>query len=140
MEGNNISKVIAYTDGSFNKRTGMYGYGCVLIGVDTLEFSGSAYDVYGGWQIQGELVAALTACREALKNGYSEIEIRYDYEGVRCWPTGEWRAKKLYTQSYANEMRKYMKETKVTFTHVKAHTGVLGNERADVLAKAACGI
>ncbi|MCD8110861.1 MAG: hypothetical protein LUE14_12355 [Clostridiales bacterium] len=134
-------KAVAYTDGSFNKAAGIWGYGvCLEAGGETYNLTGSGRDVYGGWQIQGETTGALAACEKAMELGCTSLEIRYDYEGVACWAIGTWRAKKPYTMEYARKMRGYMTLMDIVFTHVKAHTGVAGNETADALAKKACGV
>lgn len=132
---------IAYVDGCYNKGTRMFGYGVVFL-MDGKEknFYGEKPDKNGGWQIEGELTAALVACEKAIEYGCASIEIRYDYEGVANWPTGFWRTNKSYTRKYAVEMRKMMKKISVSFTHIKAHEGEAGNEKADKLAKYACGV
>lgn len=136
-----IKKAIAYTDGSFNKKTRMYGYGALLIiDNETQQYSGTGFDEHNGWQIQGEIMAALTVCENALKMGVNELEIRYDYDGVKKWVTGEWQAKKKYTQDYVRKMRKFEQEMRIRFSHIKAHTGETGNESVDSIAKKACGI
>ncbi len=131
---------IAYTDGSYNPQNGMWGYGACLYVDDTeYELSGNGEDVYNGRQIQGEITAALAVCEKALSLGIRRLEIRYDYEGVKQWATGTWKTNKPYTKDYSVKMQEYCRQMKITFTHVKAHTGIEGNEKVDQLAKAACG-
>ncbi|MCC8101750.1 MAG: NUDIX domain-containing protein [Clostridiales bacterium] len=132
---------IAYTDGSYNPVNLMWGYGaCLLVGSEEYELSGRGEDRYSGHQIQGETTAVLAVCEKALLLGIKRLEIRYDYEGVRHWALGTWRAKKPYTQDYARKMQEYRKQMEITFIHVRAHIGIEGNERVDKLAKAACGV
>ncbi len=136
-----ISKqAIAYTDGSYNPDDNMWGYGAYLY-VDDAEYqvSGKGEAIYGGRQIQGEITAALKVCDKALSLGVSDLEIRYDYEGVKQWAMGTWKANKPYTKDYATRMLEYRQKLNLTFTHVKAHNGDEGNEKADKLAKKACG-
>lgn len=132
---------IAYTDGCYNKVTRKFGYGIVLItGGEEFVFFGSEFDRNGGWQIEGELQAALLATKNAIERGCTSLEIRYDYEGVEKWVKGFWRTKKTYTREYAKTMRKYSKKIDIKFVHITAHKGEAGNEKADDLAKYACGI
>ena len=70
-------------------------------------------------------------------NGYKEIEICYDYEGIEKWVTGAWRSKTELTQKYATSMREWSKSIHIHFTKVAAHTNVYFNEMADELAKSA---
>lgn len=131
-------KAIAYVDGSYDKSTGMYGYGAVIIsdGVNK-EFHGYGRDVDGIWNVAGELAGVQAACRYALANGYDELHVCYDYEGIEKWATGAWKAKKPATKAYADYINNEVtaRGLKVTFEKVKAHSGILYNERADKLAK-----
>ncbi|MCD7826052.1 MAG: NUDIX domain-containing protein [Clostridiaceae bacterium] len=130
---------IAYTDGSYNTANQMWGYGaCLYVGDEEYEISGKGKDLYSGRQIQGETTAVLAVCEKALSLGVKKLEIRYDYEGVRQWALGMWKTNKPYTQDYAKRMQEYRRQMEITFTHVKAHTGIEGNEKVDKLAKAAC--
>ncbi|MCC8168660.1 MAG: NUDIX domain-containing protein [Clostridiales bacterium] len=136
-----LEKAVAYTDGSYNINNAMWGYGaCLLVGDKEYEISGCGEDLYNGRQIQGETTAALTVCEKALSMGIRELEIRYDYEGVRHWAMGTWKTNKPYTKEYAEKMQGYRQKMAITFMHVKAHTGIEGNEKVDKLAKAACGL
>lgn len=138
---NKVESAVAYTDGSFNKKTNTWGYGvCMFVGDERIELTGSGEDIYGGWQVLGEISGALAACEKAVELGVKSLEIKYDYEGIFHWAVNNWQATKPYTIEYAEKMKQYMKRINITFTHVKAHTGVDGNENADVLAKKACGV
>ena len=75
------------------------------------------------------------AVQFALKNGFSKIEIRYDYEGIEKWVTGAWKSKTDLTQKYSERMRQWAQVVAIEFTKVPAHVGVFFNEMADELAK-----
>lgn len=51
-----------------------------------------------------------------------------------------WKTNKDYTQAYKKTIDKLREEIDIRFIHVKGHTGNAGNEKADDLAKEACGI
>lgn len=132
---------IAYTDGSYNKATGQYGYGiCMEINGEKSEYFGGSRDMTGGWQVNGELQGALVAIEKAIEAGCSSIEIRYDYEGVHKWADGFWRTNKNYTADYKKKVQIYRKQIHISFTHIKSHTGNEGNEKADDLAKKGAGL
>ncbi|MDN6386052.1 MAG: ribonuclease, partial [Alkalibacterium sp.] len=103
------------------------------------ELSNSANDpkYAESFQIAGECFGALNAIRWAIKNGYKELSIYYDYLGIEMWATGQWRANKIVSKDYVKYFRSYASKIDVSFIKVKAHTGVTYNERADELAKRA---
>lgn len=133
--------VVAYIDGSFSESVNRYSFGCVLItpNKEIIKESG-----YGDDQnaitirnVAGELQGALYATKWAFKNGYRNIEIYYDYEGIAKWITGEWKAKNSIVKLYVEEMRKLNSHISVNFIKVDAHTNDYFNDEADKLAKSA---
>lgn len=132
--------LLAYVDGSYNDVIKKYAFGCVFILPD-----GRIYTEYGNGDnpqslqqrnVAGEMLGAMYAVKTAMVNGYSHIEICYDYEGIEKWVTGEWRSKTELTQKYAGAMRGWMQGIRITFTKVPAHSKVTYNELADQTAKA----
>ena len=132
-------KLITYVDGSYSAHMHKYSYGCILLlpSGEIVKLSGSQKDRTSMCNVSGELVAAMQATRWAKTHHYSEIEIFYDYDGIRNWYTGDWTAKKEETQDYKKYMKLLAKQIKITFTKVTAHTGNKYNEMADALAKQA---
>lgn len=134
----------AYVDGSFNSKTGVYGYGVVLFSAsdeaDYFVFCGTGSLYSDARNVAGEVCGAIRAVKEAINLGYSSIRICYDYEGIEAWCNGRWRAQKPLTIHYRGAMDKLSKEINITFKKVAAHTGVKYNEMADGLAKQAVGI
>ena len=137
-------KVTAYTDGSYNINDRAAGYGVVLVQdgrvilKDFGRINGSLY--IESRNVLSELQGALKAMELAIANDIKNLEIAYDYEGVHQWAVGVWKANKDLTRDYQVTSRRYMSKVNVTFTKVKAHTGVEYNEMADKLAKLACGV
>ncbi|GEN49353.1 ribonuclease H1 domain-containing protein [Alkalibacterium pelagium] len=133
--------VIAYVDGSFDKRAKKYSYGVVMIkdGKVVDELSNAADDpkYAESFQIAGECFGALNAIKWAVSHGYQSVIIHYDYLGIEMWATERWKANKTVSKDYVTYFKKYAQEINVHFVKVKAHTGVLYNERADQLAKLA---
>ena len=125
----------AYVDGSY--RDGKVGWGLVIVKNDELyaNFSGTLTEdeVQGTRQVAGELQAVMEAVFWAKEQGIKELNLYYDYVGIKAWVTGVWKAKKELTQKY----RDYMKESdiKVNFNKVKSHSGDKFNDMADKLAR-----
>lgn len=131
--------LVAYVDGSYDHSVKRYAFGCVFILPDDTVYvengSGSNPDTARLRNVSGEMLGAMYAVRWAVTNGFSRIELRYDYEGIEKWVTGAWKSKTELTQKYAASMRRWMESIQLRFTKVTAHANVYYNELADRLAK-----
>lgn len=133
----------AFIDGSFNVKTGTYGYGGFLAyGPSRYYLTGSGNDpnMTAMRNVAGEIEGAMAAVLKAEELGLPSITILYDYAGIENWATGNWRTNKFGTADYYRFMNSPERKVKVTFRKVTAHTGVEGNEIADAMAKQAVGI
>lgn len=148
MEGKNVEmpgqvsgQVIAYVDGSYQDKLKKYAFGCVFLlpSGEILEKRGSGDNPasLAIRNVAGEMIGAMFAVRWAITNGFSEIEIRYDYEGIEKWVTGAWKAKNELTQKYAGAMNRWGTVIRLSFRKVTAHSNNQYNDRADALAKSA---
>ena len=133
--------LIAYVDGSYEHSLLKYAFGCVFLLPDGKVYvengSGNNPESAKLRNVTGEMLGAMFAVRWAIKNGFSKIELRYDYEGVEKWVTGAWKSKTELTQKYSQAMRKWSGRIQLKFTKVLAHSNVYYNEMADQLAKKA---
>lgn len=138
---NKEDEIVAYVDGSFNPELQKYAYGCIIIkNEEVLERKSGAGNSPEGLaqrNVTGEMIAAMTAVQWCIKNGYSKLNICYDYSGIEMWATNGWRAKNDLTKKYKEYMQENMKRIEVSFTKIEAHTGNKYNEEVDKLAKAA---
>lgn len=138
-----LPNIYAFVDGSFNTETGVYGYGgflCVNNERYPLQGNGNNPEVAGMRNVAGEVYGAIAVVKKAQELKLSELTILYDYMGIELWVTGDWRANKKETIAYVNFMKKAMETMHISFRKIAAHTGVEGNEIADVMAKGAVGI
>ncbi len=131
--------LLVYVDGSYDDSLKKYAFGCVFILPDGRIYTecgnGDREQSLQHRNVTGEMLGAMYATKVALRNGFRELEICYDYLGIEKWVTGEWRSKTLLTQKYAEAMRDWQRNIRITFTKVAAHTNVKYNELADRLAK-----
>ncbi len=125
--------VFLFVDGSYID--GKVGYGAVVIQRNTIlkEFSGSVPNEEATQQIAGELMAVGYGLRWCEQQGFTEITVCYDYNGVECWATGKWKAKSEIAIRYVDFIKKC--PLKIKWKKIAAHTGNHWNEYADQLAK-----
>ncbi len=118
-----------------------YGYGGIINdGTKEHEIMGSGAnpEMASMRNVAGEIEGAMAAISYAEQNGIQELTIYYDYIGIENWPTGKWNANQKGTQLYRDYVRNA--KIKIYFKKVKGHSGVRGNEKADMLAKRAVGV
>lgn len=139
------AELVAYTDGSYNKKTGEFGAGVVMFVRNEenpvfYKEKGRAAEGENGWQVNGEIAAAKKAILEAVNAGAKSLEVHCDYEGVAKWADKKWKRNKTYTREYAAYVEEARKKLPITFIHVKGHSGDKWNDAADGLARQACEI
>ena len=131
--------LLAYVDGSYDDSLKKYAFGCVFLLPD-----GRIFITYGNGDnekslkyrnVTGEMLGAMYAVKFAILNGFEGVELRYDYQGIEKWVTGEWNTKTELTSEYAASMRKWGQQIRLRFMKVVAHTNVYYNELADKMAK-----
>lgn len=134
-------RLIAYVDGSYDDGLKKYAFGCVFLtpSGDVIKESGNGENPasLAIRNVAGEMLGAMYAVRWAIANRYSEIEIRYDYEGIEKWVEGEWKAKNELTVKYAKAMNEWKSSIRIAFSKVTAHSNNKYNDMADELAKTA---
>ena len=131
--------ITIYVDGSFDATTNVYGYGCVVIKKD-----GSIEQYYGAGNnpecvllrnVAGEMLAAMSAVRYAIRSGCKSVNICYDYSGIEMWAIGAWKANNDLTLKYSMSMKEWQEEIAISFQKIAAHTGEQYNEMVDKIAK-----
>ena len=133
----------AFVDGSYNVRTKVYGCGGFVVADGEryeIKASGDDPEMASMRNVAGEILGAKLAVEKAFSLHLKSIIILYDYEGIEKWPLRLWKTNKKISMFYVSEYDGLKDKLKVNFVHVKAHTGIPGNEAADRMAKAEVGI
>jgi len=84
-------------------------------------------------QITGEIKAVIEAIKYCNANGIDDIRLYYDYNGLKYWALGQWKANIISTKYYRDFMKK--QSIKIEWMKISSHTGVFWNEQVDKLAK-----
>lgn len=140
-----MNEILAYTDGSYNSKEERIGMGIVFVHPETKDVVYKVQEeifdqgIKSMRNVAGELSAVIKAVSWAILNKYKKISIFYDYSGIEKWINGEWKCKTLFTISYKRFIEKCKEELEIEFHKVKAHSGDLLNEYANILAANACG-
>lgn len=135
------NRITAYVDGSYNQDTGYAGYGVYIKDGDKEHIFYDRFKLTaGGNNAEGEVAASLVAAKYAVENN-KPITIYFDHLGIQNWVDGTWKRNTPYTIGYHNEMNNMIRNgLDVKFCHTKGHSGILGNEYVDRIAKYACNI
>ncbi len=143
MESLRESEAVAFVDGSYNIATRVYSYGMVLLAGDNLVEQCEAYsneEMAAMRNVAGEVEGSMHAMQYCLDHGIASIDIYFDYEGIEKWALGMWKTNKEGTKAYKAFYDSIKGKLAVHFHKVKGHSGDMGNERADQLAKEAAGV
>ncbi|MFI3114923.1 MAG: ribonuclease H family protein [Clostridia bacterium] len=135
--------VVAYVDGSYDKKTHQFSYGVIILkDGEEHEFCEKFDDpeLADMRNVSGEIKGAEFAMQYCIDNGIKSIKIYYDYEGVSRWCLGEWKTNKDGTKAYKAFYDSIKNDLKVHFIKVKSHSGDKYNDVADYLAKKALGL
>ena len=133
--------IYIYVDGSFMVSKENYSYGFLVVKNDEIlyEDNGVGYDkeAIALRNVSGEVEGAMKAIEYAIENGYKDIVLCYDNQGIESWALGTWKRNNRITQNYNEFMQEKFKLIKVRFKKIKGHSGNKFNDRADILAKKA---
>lgn len=131
-------ELIVYVDGSYRNSDKSHSYGVYMYGEgEEYSFSKRFFTDSEMRNVSGEIKGAMRAMDEAIKLGKKKIYLHYDYEGIRSWALGYWKANKEGTKFYKNFYDTIKDKLDVEFIKVEAHSGVEYNELVDKLAKEA---
>lgn len=132
----------SYIDGGYSVKNQCYSYGGFIVNngqYTIIQGKGSNPKFIKERNIAGELLGTLQIVHECSRQGIKEINLFHDYKGIKEYISGAWEAQTPLAIYYRNTLD-LLDNVKVYFHHVKGHTGIEGNEIADLLAKEAAGV
>ena len=131
-----VGKYEVYTDGSYIKGKVTYGFVILRDGEAQHEGAGIVPPSFAqSRQVGGEIMAVLEALKWFEANGVDGAAVHYDFENLALWVRGVYKTNTDISRALVDAVRR--SPVKLTWTKVKAHTGVHWNERVDQLAKGA---
>ena len=130
---------VIYVDGSYveldNRQTVGWAFEVWQQGQSLYRSAGSfdASHADGTRNIAGECYAVLAALTWCERTQLRAVECRHDYIGLAHWARGTWQANTSLTRHFAATLRRTV--IPITWIHVEAHRGEVGNSRVDVAAR-----
>lgn len=128
-------KNLAYVDGSFFNNNNLMGIAYTIQNANT-KFSHSSFIKVDkdGSSIKAELISAMMAVDRAIQEGLSEITIVHDNEQIaKLLDTAS--HKDTFNKKYYNFITAASNVIDITFKKVKSHSGDVGNNAVDKLAR-----
>lgn len=127
-----------YVVGGFSKEKERYSFGAVIIVdgeiVETLQRAGNNPNYIQSTNHVGEAFGTLHAMEWAIDRGFDKIKVYHEFEGVREWVSGEWEAKKPFSQDYLHHYEALAPYIDVEFEKVEPNKINLEYELAIQLA------
>lgn len=125
---------------------GSFSYGMIVVNDDGVQKFAECFEPDENYSphrnVAGEIKGAMAAMQYALDQDFKKIIIRYDYNGIEYWASGDksnggkvWKANKPATIEYQKFYNEISQHLTIHFAHVTGHTGNEGNEECDRLAK-----
>lgn len=139
--------IIIYTDGSHFKGQELPTFGAYCsYNNHEYELSGicdertmSKYGITDLSLISNPTAEFVAFCEvlERIKNINAHFIFKIDYIGIQAWISGSWKAKQPHIIKIKKIAQDLIKKYNISFEikHVKAHSGDIGNDKADTLAK-----
>lgn len=137
-----MKKVKLYSDGACSKNPGPGGYGAILEykGYETEISGGEAETTNNRMELMG-IIKGLEALKEpcdvTIVTDSKYVTDSFNKGWINSWQKNNWRkkdGKNVLNQDLWQRLLNASKMHKVTFIHVKGHSGHPYNERCDKLA------
>lgn len=136
-------EIIAFIDGSYSSDTQgkeKYSFGVILKTNDSEDYLYKAFvdnKYMKSKNIAGEIEGAKQAILWSIEANKHKIKIFYDYEGIEKWATKKWKSNTEVSKDFIKFIEEKSKLINIEFEHIKSHSGIIYNEKADKLARKA---
>ena len=108
----------AYIRGYYNDTTDCYGYnGCIYH--NNKKYNINGYDNDPHYINMGAVAGHIVGCRKlidkAIELGIRNMDLYYDYEGIKNWATGDWNRNKYGSIEYYEYMQDIKRKININF-------------------------
>lgn len=130
----NVSLPTVYVGGS--SKEGVISFGVVIVEKDNItQYRGRTTGSLGN--ISGEISAVLFSLHTLVEKGITEANIKYNFEGIYKWLSGEWKAKSDEALEYASFVNDFSIRNKLNLYYSSASSNDGNKKTAVKLAKQA---
>ena len=147
-EALDTNRIVAFTDGSFDDKYKVAGYGVCILELQDNESNSYKKTVeheisdivrterfLTSRNIGPEVMAVINAFDWTISKGHRKITIFHDYEGISKWAKKEWETRSEVSKWFVGKLEDmYSDLLDIEYIWVPAHSGVKYNENADRLA------
>lgn len=139
-----MKEMIAFTDGKYDYRQKICGYGCAVADKPAMENSGQTKlmiyrrtcpDGYAMKEYAGQMEAVFAAVSYAVRQQYEGVIVYTPCTSFEHWYTGDWEAETRFAKEYLNHLYDLRKQILVQVRSEVPSVYLPYMKRAGILAK-----
>lgn len=128
-----------YVDGSYLEEKKQYSYAFIILKNEKIVYFEYGKDTknYEIGNVAGELRAVIESINYSMYNKYKDINIYYDFSGIKTLALDNCNPKNDVTRNYRSFIKDKLKIINIKFIKIKSHSGNKYNNLVDELCRKA---